>query len=384
MFCIASTAQKFAEKANLEPVKATGFYSIDITPELSSYITSSFSDLRIADDKDQSLPYIIRTKQPSFFTDNYTKLPITGNELTDSGRSVLIVENLTQQKISAIALLIRNAAVTRMAAISGSDDMSRWFTIAENISLEKQFVGEDDRYIQTVYFPTSSYKFFKITIENGKNNPLNIMEAGRYADVEYKKVYSYYTNPSPVFLQTDSSDHNTYIKVHQPAAYHVGKASLKINGPRFFKRDLDIINGAGISNFKISSDILPDFYLPSFNDTNWTIKIYNGDNLPLKIAGVTTYQESKMMIAYLEAGKSYHLLMNNSLATKPVYDLQQFKDSIPYNIPGLKIISYEKIDFATADNNLIISSKWLWPLIITVLVILGFFTFRLTKEIEKR
>src|SRR5438128_1955913 len=126
LFYITATAQKFTVKANLQPVTATGFYSINIMPELSSLTATDFSDLRVADEQEQFLPYIIQTKQPSFFTRNYIKLPIIKNELTDSGRSVLVIENPGQEKIAGIALLIRNAAVTRMAAISGSDDMRRW------------------------------------------------------------------------------------------------------------------------------------------------------------------------------------------------------------------------------------------------------------------
>ena len=36
-----------------------------------------------------------------------------------------------------------------------------------------------------------------------------------------------------------------------------------------------------------------------------------------------------------------------------------------------------------AENKLFISSAWLWPLIITVLIVLGFITYRLTKEMDK-
>jgi len=50
---------------------------------------------------------------------------------------------------------------------------------------------------------------------------------------------------------------------------------------------------------------------------------------------VITEQEPKQIIVYLEKEKKYHLLMDDSLASKPVYDLQQFKDSISEDIPQL-------------------------------------------------
>jgi len=122
LICCAAKAQQFREKANLQPVTANGFYSINITPELSSYTTVDYSDLRLADEKNQFVPYIIVSKQPSFSDHNYNKLPIVKNELNDSGQSVLVIKNELHKKVSSLALLIRNAAVTRNATISGSDD----------------------------------------------------------------------------------------------------------------------------------------------------------------------------------------------------------------------------------------------------------------------
>ncbi len=262
--------------------------------------------------------------------------------------------------------------------------MNKWYTIAENIELEKRFVTENDRYIQTISFPGSSYSYFKITIENGKNNPLNIIEAGRYAEIQYRSINPYLTNPPVNFIQQDSSDHNTYIKIHQLAAYHIDKITIKVNGPKFFRREANVVSDNSVSDFQISSDSAFSFFLPTFNDKNWYIKIYNGDNPPLHISDVITEQESKQMIAYLESGKKYHVLMNDSLAAKPVYDLQQFKDSIPADIPYLQILSFESIAQKNQVTSKFISEKLLWSIIVGVLIILGIFTFRLTKEVERK
>ena len=384
--CCYANAQNFTIKAKLQPVTETGFYSIHISPQLSSYTTIDYSDLRIADDKDQFVPYIITSKKPAFVSLNYKKLPVVKNELTDSGRSVLIIENEKQSKISSLALLIRNAAVNRSASISGSDDSKQWFTISENINFENQTSNDTDKYVQTINFPTSSYRFFKIIIDNRNNNPLNIIEAGSYMNIDHKEQEDIVANPSPYFIEADSSDKNTYINVHQNAAYHIEKISLQIESPKFFERDLDIINKQGISGFKIKSNSNSGFNPTAFNDRDWNIKIYNGDNPPLKIKSITLQQQSQNIIAYLQAGKNYHLLMHDSAAIKPVYDLQQFADSIPSNPPQLKIISFETINPASgvSKNKMIISSTWIWVLIIAVLVVLGFVTYRLTKEMSKK
>ncbi len=383
-FCATTNAQSFSVKAKLDAVTATGFYAVNITPQLSSYVAKDFRDLRIADDKGKFVPYILRTTQPAFSAHDYIRLSIIKNELADSGRSILVIQNTDTRKISMIALMLRNAAVTRTATISGSDDMQSWFTIDEDINFQKEFITDSDKYVQTIHFPTSSYKFLKIVIDNRKNNPLNIIEAGMYIDVEHKQSLSYLTNPASAFTQTDSTDNISYVKTGQHASYHFDRIRLLIKGPHFYKRNVDVITSEGISSFELVSGKDAVFDLPDCNDTNFIIKIYNGDNPVLTVDSVLTEQESKQAVAYLEPGKEYYLLMHDSTAVKPVYDLRQFQDSISYNIPALNIISFENINSNKPTAGETFSSKWIWPAIIIMLIVLGFFTVRLIKEVDKK
>ena len=89
------------------------------------------------------------------------------------------------------------------------------------------------------------------------------------------------------------------------------------------------------------------------------------------------------LVTYLEAGKNYDLLMHDAAAQKPVYDLRQFQDSIGYTIPALRITRFEQVN-AAQSNHAAISKKWIWPVIIIMLVVLAFFTVRLTREVGKR
>ncbi len=384
IFCIAVAAQDFSVEARLDTISKTGFYELVITPELSSHVEADFRDLRIADAKEKFVPYIIRTTSASFSTQNYSRLPIVSNEIADSGRTVLILQNNTQQKISSLALLLRNAAVTRTAIISGSDNMNQWFAIDEDIYFQKAFVTDSDRYVQTIRFPASSYKYLKLVIDNRKNNPLNIIEAGVYADNIVTKSQPYTENPAPHFFQTDSSDNITYLSVKQEAAYHIDRIRIAIKAPHFYKRDVDVITSKGSTSFELISGKEPFFDLPAFDDSSFLIKIYNGDNPALQIEAVITQQVNKSIVTYLESGKRYTLRMHNSSAIKPVYDLRQFSDSIPATIPKLNVLAFEKINAATVKTGGFFSSKWIWPVIIIMIAVLAFFTVRLTREVNKR
>ncbi|WP_153796407.1 hypothetical protein [Foetidibacter luteolus] len=383
--CSMGKAQQFGKKAALQPVTATGFYAIDINPQLSSFSTLDFADLRIADEQGQYQPYIIRSHVEHFFSRQSQPLPIISNTVTDSGKTVLIVENSQQQKLKEVTLVIRNAVVSRTANISGSDNRQSWFAIAENVNLESRFSDSADRYVQQFQFPLSSYRYFKIEINNGKNDALSIISAGHFTAVEgNQQAAMYVSNPACDFIQKDSNNISC-INVTQSASFHTDRIVLYVKGPKFFKRAVDIQAGGMLHSFFISADTVFNFYPSSFKQRYFVIRIYNGDNPPLTVTRVATQQQHKQVVTYLEATKNYHLLLSDSLAVKPDYDLQQFADSIPADI---KTLGFESI----VDNNPPAAGlpsasawkKWLWPILIAVLAVLAMFTLRLLKDVQKK
>jgi hypothetical protein len=50
---------QFHSTALLDTVKATGFLSYTCNPELSSYLKTDLSDLRIVDEKKQNIPLLL-------------------------------------------------------------------------------------------------------------------------------------------------------------------------------------------------------------------------------------------------------------------------------------------------------------------------------------
>ena len=117
---VKSICRQFSHSARLESIPASGFYSITITPELGAHLDATLKDLRIVDLKGAPVPYIINTTIPGLAKHSFQPLPIIENSIRDSGRSHLVLENILKQNIDGLALLIRNASVSRTAKISGS------------------------------------------------------------------------------------------------------------------------------------------------------------------------------------------------------------------------------------------------------------------------
>jgi hypothetical protein len=383
-----SFSQQFSHSAKLEGITASRFYSLAIEPELSAYIHASFKDLRIVDDKGVQVPYVLNSSLPNLVNQNFLPLAIKEYSVKDSGRSHLVLENTTKHTIDGLAFFIRNASVSRTAKVSGSDDGQSWFTILENLSFTGGQFSDSSHFVLTMALPKSSYRYFKIVVDNLNNDPLNIIKAVTYSAADYTKWLissstvnlRSFVNPASRFIQTDSIDGNTYIRVIQPEAYHVDAIMLRIKSPRFFRRNMEVIIGNVSHGFLLTST--GEYSLPRFAAKEFMIKISNGDNPPLTITEVITSQEKKELIAYLEAGKHYRLLMGNPSAETPTYDLEHFMDSISdVRSIGVADIQANIQSIANKEQK---SNLTLWIIIAGVLGVLSFFTWNLTKELKKR
>jgi hypothetical protein len=79
-------------------VKETGFYSIPVSPELSAYIKTDLSDIRIVNEKGQWVPHILTYPAQNKTNDVvYSILPVIKKENIGL-KTVLIIRNQVLRK----------------------------------------------------------------------------------------------------------------------------------------------------------------------------------------------------------------------------------------------------------------------------------------------
>jgi hypothetical protein len=377
-------AQTFQHTARIDSVDHSGFYAIHITPALSTLMKADFSDLRIKDSSGNPVPYLMGTEISWKDSSQFAQLKIVENAVNDSGQTVLVVENNPNEMLDAFYIRIKNAAVSRSINLSGSKDGTQWYSIIENVNFEKRFIQDHDSFLENISFPSSSYSYYRIIIYNGKNDPLDIISVQKRIQNEHQVVNTVIQNPPAYFVRKDSSK-ITWLTVDNSAKYHISNVLIKVKSPRFYKRQVDVLVGGGLAgNFLISSDSLVQLSLPLFNDSVFAVKIYNEDNAPLVITGISTGQNPEDIITYLEAGKTYQLEMTSAFAAKPHFDLLNFRDSIPKDIKGIGLSNIVNNSSVKGVNNGDIRPFWLWPVLTFVLVVLGLFSYRLIKDMSKK
>ncbi len=393
--CVAQT-EGFKFYAEVDTVKTSAFYNIEITPELNAHLKTDHSDLRIVNGTGKWVPHILRS--PLTDRTNHALLMDLKFSLAENSKhnTTLIIEN-DENISSGFGLLITNTAAERFAMLSGSADKKNWFVISDSILLNPVPSAETIENSFQVNFPHNSYRFYKLVIHNNNKDPLNIKGVVTDYRVPDPKnsLAKLVENPMGQVQQKDSG-RISYIKITQEKPYQFNHISLQLSGVKYYSRQVDLympdlenhslLNpGRLIQTFIVSNNSTLEFKNPVVKSRVFYLLIRNGDNLPLTVHEVKTAYYNRFITAYLETGDNYRLLADNELAVVPNYDILALKDKMPDSIPVLqfgKIIAADKINSSTPTEK---NNKWLlWLAIGAALLILVFFTFRMFKEVDKR
>jgi hypothetical protein len=391
LFCglmLSASAQKaFKYGAALQKVDSTGFYRINLQPAFIAKAKGDMADIRIMDTKGNFVPYIQAGSLPlkdqkSFVVFN----KIDARLATDTG-TTYIVENKTGLPLDRLWIKLQNTAVQRKVNLMGSDDLKQWFAIQENISLQEAVQNSEGTYMQSLSFPASNYRYFKILVDDKNKTPIKFLQAGIYT--EYAATLAYTPIPGLKFTHIDSNK-TTFITIKLNDNYQVNKLHLNITAPKYFKRNVTIYQVIGgykeaILEAELSS-IKNNDLLFAAKAGELQLQISNGDNQALAISDMKAYQSDEYVISYLDGKQNYHLLAGDSTAQAPEYDLKFFADSIKANIPA---ISHGRI----TKNNLTIAGKpkaakdytlLIWLAIIAAVGVLLLLTLKMTREVGKK
>ena len=388
-----SAQQTFKYKADLHKVDSDGFYRIKLDPEVIARSRADLADIRILDDRKHFLPYIFGSQfvfksKADFIA--FPQLNIPG--ATDSV-TTFIAENIRHIAISQLYLQLRNTAVQRTATLSGSDDLVHWYAIKENISLNDAATVQHDKgtFMQSLNFPSSTYRYLKIGVFNKNKEPVAILQAGIYEEQFVSPVYV--KIPAGIVKQKDSGN-ISYVFIKLKDRYQINKLHLTVSGQKFYKRNVNIYTVTGkiknlISAAVISSSAIADLYL-SVKTDKILLEITNGDNPPVAVDKADPYQLDQSLIGYLEKGRQYHLLSGVEKAITPDYDLKFFGDSVGQQLVTVGHAAVRNNDLykITAKPAKVISSKWnewlLGASITVAIAVLIFLTSRMVREVNKR
>ncbi|MEO6668565.1 MAG: hypothetical protein ABIN36_03745 [Ferruginibacter sp.] len=399
LFASGQTAG-FHYRGDLDSIKETGIYSIELSPEINAHLKTDFSDFRIINEMGKWIPNFTRhpNKEGSGY---YCAIDLNIIKLISSKNNTTLIVATYENNISHVILNLNNTDAERFCNITGSDDLSNWFAISDSvvISHRENYPGNVIAYLR-IFFPEVNYKYLKFNIDNKGKAPLNIISIMKDSLVHIDKFSKErlpqpnFENPNTTIIQKDSGK-KSYIKIIQPEAFLVGGLELAVTGAKFYERNVKVYKplsenhsfanpGNCIDSFKLSNSNPLRFSLHNrIAVREFYLLIENNDSPPLKIETVKTASQYTVATAWLEKGHHYSIIMDNSMASEPVYDFKEKNIMIgeEYTIlkhgPIMPIVQTPTASNSKKNNTII------WLFIAIAILVLAFFTYKLITDINK-
>lgn len=377
--------QKFKYKTDVQKTDSNQFYSITLQPELTAKCQPDLADIRIRDEQGTTVPFLLGNALPVQVQNTFRQLPKVLIGVPKDSLTSYIAENKNGLSIDQLWIKLRNMAVNRTVNLSGSDDLQHWFAIKENIGLQQTVAGNTGTFEELLTFPVSTYRYFKIQVNDHNRTPVYILQVGVY---QKRKLQPQYV-PIPVaaFASKQRAD-TSLINITFKNSYRINKLHLQFDGAKYYRRRIQVYSIEGkskqwLTDSLISSTGNSDIII-SAKANKLQLIILNDDNPPLLIKTIQAYQLKQSLVAYLEKQHQYQLYFGNDKASAPRYDLVAFIDSVNRQLPVVSHIAIVPIADAAQNYNHSFVPAWLlWVAGSLALLILLALTLRMTKEVSQ-
>ena len=392
LYAFSLPAQKFRYGAALQAVDSSGFYKIQLAPELNAKLLDGYADFRLLDSAGKEIPYILDGDQAMTTTSLYKEYEIVEKKFLKDSATIVILRNDKNESIDNLSLQIRNADVYKTMNLSGSFDRKQWFVLKESESIYSVRNQNDVAEIKLFHFPLTNYPFLRLVINDKNSAPLDIIKAIHY---ESFSVAGSYTELKSRFVTSDSvKTKTTWVHVIFNEELIPDEFKVSVAAPVRYLRRVNIyyVNSQTKTGEKyfhssvvLNSELSQRF---SFGEgvraKELWLEVINEDSPALSISGVSWFQLNRFCIAELEKGKQYQLRFGDSLLVSPRYDLTYFKDIIPSSMAVLKHGEIKRLlssqQAPEPEKSIFTDKRYIWATLILIIALLGFVSFRMVAE----
>jgi hypothetical protein len=379
---MAAFGQSFDWQAGVSGVTKNGYHKILLSPDVISKMHLSGKDIRVYSESGTQIPYLFSSEKHHEKISGFKRFPIVRKDYHRSWdwESWYIVQNPKRNTIDHIVLKIRNFDDTKRARISGSNDMGQWFIIKDGYSLHSLYSDTTDHVHHVLRFPLSTYKFYKIEVDNSRHrDPINIVAAG-HLEKGYDKGSYQALSESRVNQTEATTDKQSHVVIRLDSVHILDKMTIEVSGEENFHRAAELYTNEGgqqrlLRKFWLSSTSLNQLNFNSIRHKELILKVYNKDDYPITVSNVEFKQLKRYVTAKLKREDQYVIKFGNAKIAAPEYDLVYFKHLIPKRIPtvGVDSIVYMKKVIAErkthpANSSAITSSRERKVVVDTVIV----------------
>jgi len=374
-------------KAELPVVEKSDYYNVELNQEL---IGAGLDYLKIRDENNNESPYFIRSTNPVQEISNFENYDLISNTAKDS-LNVIIVNNRMRENLNRFCVLLQQAETKKYAALRGSNDLKQWYIVKQQTQLSEFIKQTDDNTEMLIIdFPKGNYRYYEITLWNDQESPLDVLKVGK---IKNSNIYGNFVaiDYGKLSIENDAKNKTTCLSFPElNQTLCVNKIEFGIKNKPDYYRQATLIDSTSynrerfyLSSRSENSLLINDFYLTP----KTLIIIENQNNPPLVVDSVKMFGLCRYACLYLDAGKKYHLLLNNKGSAAQEYDIEHFRNEIPADIAVVKPVNLQFIPEKVPPKRppaLLERPVFLWSVIIAVGAFLVFICIRMIKDLKKR
>ncbi|NER19104.1 DUF3999 family protein [Spongiivirga citrea] len=367
------------------------WHKISLTPELFSQLKGNLNGIRIfgvtKDGDTIEAPYILKVLKGKRVdkTIDFKRL----NTSFNANGHYFSFKVPTEDAINQIALDFSNENFDWKLDLEGSQDQKEWFTVADDYRILSIKNQRTDYTFSTLHFPVSNYTYYRLLVKTKDKPVLNsaslvldeITDASRSScdikatdfsqnkDTKQSIINLELTHAVPISQLTFKV--NETFDYYRPMKIEYLKDSTETEkGWRYFYQTL------GQTTLSSVEDISFGFRSTITNKIRITVE--NGSNVPLTFNDFKVTGYDHELVARFTTPASYFLAYGNEKAYAPRYDITSFTNKIPTQLNALTLgdeILIKKD--ATSTSPLFENKLWMWALMILIIAVMGWFTFKM-------
>lgn len=397
LVCITATQAQtniYQFKRQITGVNAN-WHKIKVPDDLYQKVNAGFEDLRIfgIQGKDTlEVPYILKQRAEQVISTKVDFKPINESETREGFYYTFQLNSAAV--INQITLSFKETNFNWLATLEGSNNNTDWFTVLKDYRILSIKKNQTDYQFTKLSFPNSKYQYYRLMIKSPEKPSL--LEAlinktdtikGVYADIKYQ----FYE------LKNDAKNKQTVIDVGLKNAVPISFVQINAQSDFDFYRPIRIeyatdsfktekgiqYNFATIYDGTISSLEKPEFKFSNVVTNRLKITIENNDNKPLRLSGLQLKGNIYELIArFDDLNANYALYYGKKDAVSPNYEIEKFENKIPLNLTNVDVGEEQKNpSYAVKTEKPLFENKlWLWSLMVVIIGLLGFFSFRMLKN----
>ncbi|MFD0861273.1 DUF3999 family protein [Sungkyunkwania multivorans] len=378
--------------------KTTDTWHKVVLPEVMfERIENNFSDLRIYGITTQGdtieAPYILKKSAGKVKRQAVPCEVLNTSQQGDTHYFTLEVP--TKNAINRLTLDFKEENFDWRLRLEGSMDQRQWFTILEDYRILSIKNEATDYQFSKAIFADSKYRYYRIAINNAIKPALNTAAVSLLNTVNGS--YNKYDVKS-IEKRSRSKDRATIVDVELSQAVPVSHLTVQVDNDydyyrpltiRFLKDSLKTEKGwkyqyETMMRSTLTSIEKNEFVLDATITKKLQLIIDNYDNSPLNIKEVEVKGYQYELIARLTEPANYFLTYGSQSARMPNYDILRFKENIPEVVNSLSLGEEVLIGNAqiASQKPLFQNKIWLWTVMGIIIVILGWFTFKMMGKTD--